>query len=170
MQQLIDDLLAYSRVGSKAREPVPTDAAQLVQTAQANLRVAIDETKAQIDIGPLPTINADGPQLVLVFQNLIGNAIKFRGSEPPSIEVSARRDGDAWLFSVKDNGIGFSPEFHEKVFMLFQRLHTKDKYPGTGIGLAICKKIIERHHGRIWVDSIPGHGSTFFFTLPALPS
>jgi hypothetical protein len=169
MQQLIDDLLAFSRVGSKAREPAPTDAAQLVQTALANLRVAIDETKAQINLGPLPTVLADGPQLVLVFQNLIGNAIKFRGSEAPIIEVSARRDGEAWLFSVKDNGIGFSPEFHEKVFMIFQRLHTKDKYPGTGIGLAICKKIVERHHGRIWADSTPGQGSTFFFTLPALP-
>ncbi len=169
MQQLIDDLLAFSRVGSKARELVPTDAAQLVQAALANLRVAIDESKAQINVGPLPTIPADGPQLVLVFQNLIGNALKFRGSESPIIEISACPDRDAWLFSIKDNGIGFSPEFHEKIFMLFQRLHTKDKYPGTGIGLAICKKIIERHHGRIWADSTPGHGSTFYFTLPALP-
>jgi light-regulated signal transduction histidine kinase (bacteriophytochrome) len=167
MQRLIEDLLAYSRVGTKAREPEPIPAGDLVRLALSNLSVAIEESKAQIKVKPLPTVSADGPQLVQVFQNLIGNAIKFRKGEGPTIEVNACRDGDAWLFSVKDNGIGFSPEFDEKVFMIFQRLHTKDKYPGTGIGLAICKKIVERHHGRIWAESTPGQGSTFYFTLPA---
>ncbi len=167
MQQLIEDLLAYSRVGSKARDLVPTDAGGLVQAALSNLSVAIEEAKAQITVGAMPSVLADGPQIVQVFQNLIGNAIKFRGDQPPIIDVSACRDGDMWLFAVKDNGIGFSPEFHDKVFMIFQRLHTKDKYPGTGIGLAVCKKIIERHHGQIWAESTLGHGSTFYFTLPA---
>ena len=167
MQQLIDDLLAYSRVGSKARNLAPTATEQVLNEALANLRVRIGESEAEIVRGPLPTVLADGPQLVQVFQNLISNAIKFRGKDTPKISVEARRDGASWVFSVKDNGIGIEPEFQEKVFMIFKRLHTKEKYPGTGIGLAVCKKIVERHRGRIWVESGPGQGSTFCFSLPA---
>jgi PAS domain S-box-containing protein len=167
MQALIQDLLAYSRLGSRAKPPGPTDCSAVLDRAVANLRVAIAESGALVTRGPLPTLEADGSQLVQVFQNLLGNAIKFRGAEPPRVHVAARRDGDAWVFSVRDNGIGLKQEHAERIFQMFKRLHPRGKYPGTGIGLAVCKKVVGRHGGRIWVESEPGRGSVFFFTLPA---
>ena len=168
MQSLIDDLLSYSRVTSRARPFQPTDCAAVLQKALANLRVAIAESKAEINAGPLPTLMADGNQLVQLLLNLIGNAIKFHGDKPPQISVSARLEGETWVFAVKDNGIGIDPRYFERIFVIFQRLHSRrSAYPGTGIGLAICKKVVERHGGRIWLESTPGEGTTFFFTLPA---
>jgi light-regulated signal transduction histidine kinase (bacteriophytochrome) len=167
MKRLIEDLLAYSRVGARAREVAPVDSGEVLRGVLAGLGPSIEEGRAQVASGELPTVRADATQLGQVFQNLIGNAIKFHGDQPPKIRVEARRDGDRWVFSVADNGIGIAPEFREKVFVIFQRLHTREKYPGTGIGLAICKKIVERHGGRIWVESKAGQGSTFYFTLPA---
>jgi PAS domain S-box-containing protein len=167
MQQLIDDLLSYSRVGSKAKEIAPVDAAKALSEALANLRARIEESVACVTVGQLPLVRADERQLAQLFQNLVGNALKFNGGgQPPRVSVEARRDGGEWIFSVKDEGIGIDPEHFERIFMIFQRLHTREEYPGTGIGLAICKKIVERHGGRIWVESSERHGSTFFFTLP----
>ena len=116
---------------------------------------------------PLPTVFADGSQLVQLFQNLVGNAVKYHGAEPPRIHVSAKHDGDEWIFSVQDNGLGIDPKYFEKVFVMFQRLHGREEFSGTGIGLTVCKKIVERHGGRIWVESELGKGSTFYFALPA---
>ena len=169
MQQLIVDLLAYSRVGTQGRPTAPADMAQLLQRALFNLQASIKENQAKMTWGLLPTVPVDGTQLTQVFQNLIGNAIKFHGDQPPQVHVDARRDGQYWEFTVKDNGIGIDPEYSDKIFVIFQRLHVKEKYTGTGIGLAICKKIIERHGGRIWVESQEGQGATFHFTLPAQP-
>ncbi len=142
------------------------DMNKVVETVKNNLHVAIQEAGAQVSIEPLPTVLADESQMTQVLQNLISNAIKFRGTEGPKVEVSARHRGHRWIIAVKDNGIGIDPKYHENIFKMFQRLHTRDKYPGTGIGLAISKKIVERHGGRIWVESEEGKGSTFFFTLP----
>jgi PAS domain S-box-containing protein len=167
MQQLINDLLAYSRVRTKGREFAPTDGEAVLKSALANLQVAITESGASITHDPLPVVLADEGQLVQLFQNLIGNAIKFRGEAPPDVHISAERRGLDWLFSVRDQGIGIEPEYAERIFMIFQRLHSRGEYPGTGIGLAICKRIVERHGGRIWVESQPGKGSTFSFTIPA---
>jgi light-regulated signal transduction histidine kinase (bacteriophytochrome) len=166
MQTLIADLLTYSRVGSRSRELKPTDTAASLKRALENLTASIGESAAEITHGELPTVQADEAQLVQLFQNLVGNAIKFRGPEPPKIHVEARRNHDHWLFSVRDNGIGMNPEFSDRIFMIFQRLHSRKKYAGTGIGLAICKKIVERHGGQIWVESQPDQGATFYFTLP----
>jgi light-regulated signal transduction histidine kinase (bacteriophytochrome) len=166
MQQLIDDLLSYSRVGSKARELVPVDAAKPLAEALANLKARIEENTAVLTVGRLPVVRADERQLAQLFQNLVGNALKFHGGRTPKICIDAHRDGGQWVFSVKDEGIGIDPEHYERIFMIFQRLHTREEYPGTGIGLAICKKIVERHGGRIWVESEEQRGSTFFFTLP----
>jgi PAS domain S-box-containing protein len=167
MQQLINDLLAYSRVRTKGREFAPTDGEAVLKSALANLQVAITESGASITHDPLPVVLADEGQLVQLFQNLIGNALKFRGEAPPRVHISAEQRGLDWLFSVRDQGIGIEPEYAERVFLIFQRLHNRSEYPGTGIGLAICKRIVERHGGRIWVESQPGNGSTFFFTIPA---
>ena len=166
MQTLINDLLAYSRVGTRGRELTPTDAGAALRQALGNLDASIQETGAEITRGEMPTVRADHTQLVQLFQNLIGNALKFRGEAPPKIHVDACRDGDHWLFSVRDNGIGIKPEFQYRIFLIFQRLHTRRQYAGTGIGLTICKKIADRHGGRIWVQSQPGEGATFYFTLP----
>jgi PAS domain S-box-containing protein len=166
MQALINDLLAYSRVGTRGKEFESTDCNQVVNRALENLQAAIEEAGAEISVGPLPTLSADGSQLVQLFQNLISNALKFRGDEPPRIEIDAKvEDGNA-VFSVHDHGIGMEPQYADRIFLLFQRLHTKKDYKGTGIGLAICKKIVERHGGRIWVESQLGEGATFFFTIP----
>jgi light-regulated signal transduction histidine kinase (bacteriophytochrome) len=166
MQRLINDLLAYSRVGTRGKLMEPTDSHSVLGEALQNLQVAIDESRAIITNDDLPTLRADASQLGQVFQNLIANAIKFRGESPPRIHVSARDRGGDWFFSISDNGIGIDPQHEDRVFAIFQRLHTKQEYPGTGIGLALCKRIVERHGGKIWFESEPGKGSTFYFTIP----
>jgi len=167
MQALIHDLLQYARVGTRGREMKPTPAAKVITEALTNLAGAIDEAKAQVDVSPMPTVNCDSGQLTLVFQNLIGNAIKFRRAEgTPTVRVTAEQADDVWVFAVRDNGIGIDPKYFDRIFQMFQRLHTRTEYPGTGIGLALCKKIIERHGGRIRVESTPGQGTTFSFTMP----
>jgi len=168
MQELINDLLLYSRVDTKGKEFVSTDCSQIVAMALANLKVAITESAAVIEFDELPIVGADSSQLLQVFQNLIGNAIKFRSDANPVITVSAEDAGKNWLFSVKDNGLGFDMKYGERIFVIFQRLHTKEMYPGSGIGLAVCKKIIERHGGSIWAESEPGKGAKFSFTMPKL--
>ena len=166
MWTLINDLLAYSRVGTRSQTFEPINCETILQEALDNLRVTIEESGAVVTHDSLPTVMADSLQLGQLFQNLIGNAIKFRGDERPRIHISARRNDNGWTFSVRDNGIGIAPEFRKRIFIIFQRLHGPQQYPGTGIGLAVCKKIVERHGGRIWVESEPGKGSTFYFTLP----
>jgi light-regulated signal transduction histidine kinase (bacteriophytochrome) len=187
MQTLINDLLAYSRVGTRGKPLAPVDTGEVLQRALTNLKVAIEESRAQIDATPLPTVLGDATQLTQLFQNFVGNAIKFRGNKPAVIHVSAQRTDTApapdpgrpsaiphrqspeWLFAVRDEGIGIEKQYFDRIFVIFQRLHTREEYPGTGIGLAVCKKIVERHGGRIWLESAPGQGSTFFFTLPQMP-
>ena len=166
MQTQINDLLAYSRVTTQGHSFEATSCSDIFETAVSNLAASIEETGAMVTRDPLPILPADASQLVSVFQNLIGNGIKYRGDQPPRIHVSAVESGHEWVFSLKDNGIGIEAEFPERIFVIFQRLHGKTKYAGTGIGLAICKKVIERHGGRIWVESEPEKGSTFYFTLP----
>ncbi|MDO8541424.1 MAG: PAS domain-containing protein [Opitutaceae bacterium] len=169
MQALITDLLAYSRVGTHPHPFEPVKMGEVVDEALANLTMALQESGAIVHRDALPAITADGSQLVQVFQNLIGNALKFRGEQTPKIRITARAEGAGWVFGVADNGIGIEPQYFERVFRVFQRLHTRARYPGTGIGLAICKKVVERHGGRIWIESQPGQGATFFFTLPGCP-
>jgi chemotaxis family two-component system sensor kinase Cph1 len=167
MQTLIDDVLAYSKVELQDIEWQLTEVEMALTQALGNLRGRISESGAVITHDPLPTIVADGTQLMQLFQNLIGNAIKFKKpNEPPKIHVGVERQDDAWLFSVQDNGIGIDPQFADRIFVIFQRLHTRDEYLGTGMGLAICKKIVECHRGRIWVESELGQGATFYFTIP----
>jgi len=166
MQSLIEDLLEYSRVSTRARPLMPTDCSAALAGALANLTVAIAESGAQLTQDPLPTVSGDAVQLRGLFQNLIGNAIKFRADRPPCIHVGAQRQDGAWEIFVHDNGIGLEPQYADRIFGLFQRLHTRQEYPGTGIGLALCKKIVERHGGRIWVESEFGAGATFRFTMP----
>ena len=166
MQNLIDDLLTYSRVTTQAEVFKTVDMEEVLKVSIANLKVLIDENDAKITHDPLPTINADMSQMIQLFQNLIGNAIKFHGSEPPVIHISAQKDGESWIFSVEDNGIGIEPHHWERIFRVFQRLNKRDDYPGTGIGLSVCEKIIQRHYGKIWLESKPGKGSKFFFKLP----
>ena len=165
MKQLIEDLLAYSRVGTRGRELQATDSGAALTRALANLRAAQEASGATVVHGELPEIVADPQQLSQLFQNIVGNAMKFRGEEPPHIHVACEQRPDVWVFTVRDNGIGLDPQYADRIFMMFQRLHTKAEYPGTGIGLAICKKIVERHGGRIWVESRPGKGCTFGFTI-----
>jgi len=165
MQQLINDLLAYSRVGTRGGKFAPVDTSLVLERTMQNLKATIEESGASVSCDPMPTVMADDSQLVQLFQNLIGNAVKFRGERQPKVHVSASLDDGEWIFSVKDNGIGIDPKYFSRIFTIFQRLHGKTEYPGTGIGLAICKKIAERHGGRIWVESEPGEGSTFFFSI-----
>ncbi len=167
-QELIRDLLTYSRLGRAEPRLVSTDATKAVQAAIQNMHQIMEETKATVTVADLPVVQADGQQLIQLFQNLIHNGIKFRRIVPPALHISASREGDFWLFAVQDNGIGIEPQYWAQIFTMFKRLHTRKDYPGTGIGLAICKKIVERHGGRIWVDSRPGEGSTFLFTLRAI--
>jgi len=167
MQTLIDDVLAYSKVDLKGIEWELTDLELSLEQALGNLRGRVSETGALITHDPLPTIVADGTQLMQLFQNLLGNAIKFRKpGETPHIHLGVQRRDEDWLFSVQDDGIGLDPQFAERIFVIFQRLHTRDEYPGSGMGLAICKKIVECHRGQIWVDSALGNGATFYFTIP----
>jgi signal transduction histidine kinase len=164
MKDLIDDLLAYSRVAP--REKAPTDCAVVFKQVLKSLGPLIEENGATVTAHDLPEIESDPAQLAQLFQNLIGNAIKFRREEPPEVRVSAEKQGNEWLFSVKDNGMGIEPQYFDRIFTVFQRLHRREEYPGTGIGLALCKKIVESQGGRIWVESESGVGSTFYFTLP----
>ena len=192
MQNLINDLLAFSRVGTGGNPLVPTDGGEVLDRVLATLAMTIEDTGATITHDEMPIVRADARQIEQVLQNLISNAMKFHGDEPPRVHISAERDGDEWVIGVHDNGIGVDPAFQDRIFTIFQRLHTRDRYQGTGIGLSICKKIVERHGGRIWVESRgsavaadiepdeadaahaqqvkpsgPEHGSVFRFTLPA---
>jgi chemotaxis family two-component system sensor kinase Cph1 len=169
MKQLIEDLLAYSRVGTRGRDFSEVDSGTALAKALGNLRAAQQASGAVVTHDAMPTVLADGSQLTQMFQNLIGNAMKFRATEAPHVHVGAETREHVWVFTVRDNGIGLDPQYADRIFMMFQRLHNKTEYPGTGIGLAICKKIVDRHGGRIWVDSKPGEGSTFGFTLPRQP-
>lgn len=192
MQTLIEDLLTYSRVGTRGGAIKPVDSRKALENALANLQTAIEESNAVITSDELPIVSGDATQLSQLLQNLISNAIKFRGSRRPEIRISAKRTDssmadaiteaaapngliessiasgarESWLFMVTDNGMGIEPQYYERIFLIFQRLHSRNRYPGTGIGLAVCRRIVERHGGRIWVESRPGEGSTFFFTIP----
>lgn len=170
MQKLIDDLLAYSRLGSQAKPLQPTSSKEVVEEAMRSLRASIEESGAQVVFGTLPCVMGDAAQLTQLFQNLIANAIKFRRRDPPHIHIDAQPADDVWCFSVKDDGIGIAPEYFERIFVMFQRLHGRSAYPGTGIGLALCKRIVEQHGGRIWVESVPGEGSVFRFAIPKPPT
>jgi signal transduction histidine kinase len=166
MRALISDLLDYSRLGRQSLQRSSVDTGAVLQTALADLHMAISESGAQVECGSLPVVSADASQLGQLFRNLVSNAIRFRGEAAPLIGIQAQRAGEFWRFAVQDNGIGIERRHQERIFVIFQRLHGRER-PGTGIGLAICRKIVERHGGSIWVDSEPGKGSTFFFTLPA---
>jgi chemotaxis family two-component system sensor kinase Cph1 len=169
MKSLINDLLAYSRVGTHGKLFEPVNCERVLNRTLANLEAKIIETDAIITHDPMPEIIADDAQIVQLFQNLLSNAIKFSSDKRPEIHIGAEHLSREWRFSVRDNGIGIEPEFVDRIFVLFQRLHTIDEYEGTGIGLAICKKVVERHGGRIWVESQPGSGTTFYFTIPEKP-
>ena len=166
MQTLIQDLLVYSRVGTRGKPFKPTNCEDVLEQVLVNLEVAINESGAVVTHDSLPTVAADDTQLVQLFQNLISNAIKFRGKEPPRVHITAEQKTGEWVFIVADNGIGIAEEFFERIFVIFQRLHGRDEYCGTGIGLAISRKIVERHGGKMWVKSEPGKGTTFHFTIP----
>ncbi len=166
MKRLIEDLLAYSRIGRHPLEIQPADCGGILRKATANLRAQIESSGAIVTTDALPVLPADEIQFVQLFQNLISNAIKFKSAAPPAVHIGVQEKTDDWIFSVRDNGIGMEPQYFERIFMMFQRLHSRADYPGTGIGLAICKKVVERHGGRISVESTPGSGSTFYFSLP----
>jgi PAS domain S-box-containing protein len=166
MQILINDLLAYSRVGTRGQPFEPVDCNIELARVTMNLKVAIEESRAIVTHDQLPVVSGDAPQIMRVFLNLVGNAIKFRGAEPPRVHVGVEEHDTEWIFSVCDNGIGIDPQYAERIFVIFQRLHTHDEYPGSGMGLAICKKIIERHGGQIWLDADTHGGARFRFTLP----
>jgi light-regulated signal transduction histidine kinase (bacteriophytochrome) len=165
MQQLINDLLAFSRVGTHGKPLVLTDCEMVLSQVLDNLKVAIAENQASVTHDPLPSVMGDEIQLIQLLQNLIANGMKFRREELPHVHVSANEQEHEWVFCVRDNGIGIESEYFERIFTIFQRLHSKSEYPGTGIGLAVCKKIVERHGGRIWVESMPGVGTAFYFTI-----
>ena len=170
MQGLINDLLMYSRVGTKGKPFETTDCNRVLSEALLNLSAATEESGAVITNDNLPTLMADKTQMVQLIQNLVANAIKFRNKDDPCIHVSSEQKNGTWVFSVSDNGIGIDSEYYDRIFAIFQRLHGKTEYPGTGIGLSVCKRIVERHGGRIWVDSESGKGSRFYFTMPVTKS
>jgi PAS domain S-box-containing protein len=167
MQDLIRDLLTYSRVGRAALESKPVEMGVLVRRVLEEMQTSIAEANARIEVGDLPTLPGDITQLSRLVQNLVANALKFTGDAPPVVRISAERQEADWCFAVADEGIGVDPQYDERIFQVFQRLHAPNEYPGTGVGLAICRAITERHGGRIWVESSPGEGSVFKFTLPA---
>jgi light-regulated signal transduction histidine kinase (bacteriophytochrome) len=166
MSLLISDLLTFSRIGTSTKKFVETDCNYVLRRTLDDLQYRIRESGAVVAFDNLPSVLGDELQLGMVFQNLISNAIKFHRDDMPRVHVSARSEGNNWIFSVSDNGIGIEKEFLDRIFVMFQRLHTKEEYPGTGIGLAICKKVVERHGGSIWAESEFGKGSTFYFKLP----
>ena len=166
MQRLVNDLLSFTSVNMHGRASETVDCEAVFAEAVACLQPAIEGSRATVTHSPLPAVTADRAQLTQVFQRLIGNAVKFHSEEPPRIHVSAEEQGDTWVFSVRDNGIGIDPQYADRIFVMFQRLHRREEYPGNGIGLALCKKIVERHGGRIWMTSEPGMGATFHFTTP----
>lgn len=170
MRAMVEDLLAYSRVENDDGEREPVDCESLVERVTTDLRVQIEETDGEVVVGSLPTVEADREQVEQLFRNLLSNAIKYSGEEPPRVEVTAERRGNGYEFAVSDDGIGIPPEKTDRVFEVFKRLHHDDEYPGTGIGLSICQEIVDNHGGGIWLDSEPGEGSTFFFTLPGRPT
>ena len=170
MQGLINDLLMYSRVGTKGKPFETTDCNRVLSEALLNLSAATEESGAVITNDNLPTLMADKTQMVQLIQNLVANAIKFRNKDDPCIHVSSEQKNGTWVFSVSDNGIGIDADYYDRIFAIFQRLHGKTEYPGTGIGLSVCKRIVERHGGRIWVDSESGKGSKFYFTMPVTKS
>lgn len=167
MQRLINDLLSYSRIHTRGKPFEEVDCEEILGEARVNLQLAIEKSGAMVTNDRLPTVMGDASQLMRLLQNLIDNAVKFAGEEAPRVHISSEKRDAEWLFSVRDNGIGIDPQYHERIFVIFQRLHGREEYPGTGIGLAICRRIVERHGGRIWVESAPGKGSTFSFTLPS---
>jgi len=166
MRELINDVLVYSRVDTQGKKFIPVDMGEVMPKVLDILGVTIEDTKAEITIDPLPTIKADESQMMQVMQNLLANALKFHGPDRPVIHISSSQGDKEWTFSVKDNGIGLDMVDAEKIFQMFQRLHSREEYPGTGIGLSLTKKIVERHGGSIWVESRKGEGATFFFTIP----
>jgi light-regulated signal transduction histidine kinase (bacteriophytochrome) len=166
MKYLIDDLLEFSHLNTQAKEFELTYLEIALEDVLLNLQMSIKNCNARITHEPLPTLRVDLMQIRSLFQNLISNAIKFQGNEPPEIHISAQKQGNECIFGVSDNGIGINAEHQELIFGIFKRLHTREEYPGTGIGLSISKRIVERHGGRIWVESEPGEGSTFYFTIP----
>jgi light-regulated signal transduction histidine kinase (bacteriophytochrome) len=166
MHTLIRDVLAYSRVDSQALPFQPTPFREVFSDAVALLETSTRDAGGQITCDELPTVVGNRPLLVQLLQNLIGNGLKYHGQEPPHIHVSAKRGGNEWVFSVRDNGIGIAPKHHERIFEIFRRLHNQQEYPGTGIGLAVCRRVVHRHGGRIWVESEAGHGSVFHFAIP----
>lgn len=166
LQGLINDLLIFSRVGTRGKKFESTDTEEILDQALSNLGLMIEDSRANVTHDPLPLLQADDVQIGQLFQNLLGNAIKFHGKKPPKVHVTVNKKENEWVFSVQDNGIGMDPKFADRAFMIFQRLNPKEEYPGTGIGLAVCKRIVERHNGKIWFDSTPGSGTTFYFTIP----
>jgi len=170
LQKQINDLLAYSRVGTRGGSLKPVDTNEVLKRVLENLKINIEENDAEIQLDEFPTILGDESQLIQLFQNLIGNALKFHANVRPVIEIMVKKKIKLWQFTVKDNGIGIDPEYKDRIFQIFQRLHTREEYPGTGIGLAICRKIVERHGGTIWVYSEPGKGCSFNFTLTGTES
>ncbi|MGQ3412879.1 sensor histidine kinase [Natrinema sp. LN54] len=169
MQRMIESLLAYSRIETDADPFEPVDLEAMLEEVLTDLQIKIEEHDAEITVEELPRVKGDRGQLRQLFQNLLDNAIQYSGDEPPSVRVSAEDDGSEWVISVRDEGIGMDPEQTDRVFEVFQRLHTQNEHPGTGIGLAMCKRIVERHGGEIWIDSAPGEGTTFSLTLSAVP-
>lgn len=166
MYELIDDLLNYSRIGAEPVEHAPVDCGSIVREVLSNLESSVEECGGKIECDPLPLVMGDRVQLFQLFQNLLVNAVKYRSEKPPEVHIQSKQEKGQWLFSIQDNGIGIKPEYFEKIFVIFQRLHRKDQYTGTGIGLAVCKKVVEQHGGKIWLDSTPNVGSTFYFSLP----